>query len=153
MVDGVKSSLLPGRNTVGEFIMNNLALAALWVASGVMLAWPELSKLAGVGGQELGTLEATRLMNQGNVLVLDVRDEAEYAAGHLPRARHIPLKDLSTRVGEIAKFKAKPVLVTSKAGPRGATASRLLRQAGFTTVFQLRGGLPAWQQASLPLEK
>jgi rhodanese-related sulfurtransferase len=138
---------------VGEFIMNNLALAALWVASGVMLAWPELSKLAGGGAQELGTLEATRLMNQGNVLVLDVRDEAEYAAGHLPRARHIPLKDLSARVAEIAKFKAKPVLVTGKAGPRAGAAVRLLKQAGFTNVFQLRGGFPAWQQASLPLEK
>ena len=133
--------------------MNNLALAALWVASGVMLAWPELSKLAGAGGQELGTLEATRLMNQGNMLVLDVRDEAEYAAGHLPRARHIPLKDLATRVGEIAKFKAKPVLVTCKSGPRASAASRLLKQAGFTNVYQLRGGFPAWQQASLPLEK
>lgn len=133
--------------------MNNLALAALWVASGVMLAWPELSRLAGAGGQELGTLEATRLMNQGNVLVLDVRDDAEFAAGHLPRARHIPLKDLSTRVGEIAKFKSKPVLITSKPGPRAAAASRFLKQAGFANVFQLRGGFPAWQQASLPLEK
>ena len=133
--------------------MNNLALAALWIASGVMLAWPELSKLIGAGGQDLGTLEATRLMNQGNVLVLDVRDEAEYAAGHLPRARHIPLKDLSSRVGEIAKFKARPVLVTSKPGTRGGAACRFLKQAGFTNVFQLRGGFPAWQQASLPLEK
>jgi len=133
--------------------MNNLALAALWIASGVMLAWPELSKLAGGGAQDLGTLEATRLMNQGNVLVLDVRDEAEYAAGHLPRARHIPLKDLAARVAEISKFKAKPVLITGKPGPRSAAASRLLKQAGFSNVFQLRGGFPAWQQASLPLEK
>jgi rhodanese-related sulfurtransferase len=138
---------------VGDFIMNNLALAALWLASGAMLAWPEISRLVGAGAEQLGTLEATRLMNQGNVLVLDVRDEKEYAAGHLPKARHIPLKELPARAAEIAKFKAKPVLVTCKSGTRGAAACRFLKQAGFTNVFQLRGGFSAWQQASLPLEK
>ena len=60
---------------MGEFVMNNLALVALFVASGVMLFWPEIMKLAGAGGQEIGTLEATRLMNQGSTLVLDVRDQ------------------------------------------------------------------------------
>ena len=133
--------------------MNNLALVALFLASGVMLVWPELSTLVGVGGQEIGTLEATRLMNQGGLLVLDVRDEKDYAAGHLPKARHIPVKELSGRISEIAKYKAKPVIVTCRSGPRAAAACRLLKQSGFGTVYQLRGGLAAWQQASLPLEK
>lgn len=133
--------------------MNNLALVALFLASGAMLVWPELSRLVGAGGQEIGTLEATRLMNQGGVLVLDVRDEKEFAEGHLPKARHIPVRELSTRLAEIAKFKAKPVIVTCKSGPRAAAACRLLRQSGFATVYQLRGGLGAWQQASLPVEK
>lgn len=138
---------------MGEFITNNLALVALFLASGTMLVWPEISKLAGMGGQEIGTLDATRLMNQGGLLVLDVRDEKEFAAGHLPKARHIPAGELSGRLGEIAKFKAKPLIVTCKSGPRGAAAVRLLKQSGFTTVYQLRGGLAAWQQANLPLEK
>lgn len=138
---------------MGEFLMNNLALVALFLASGTMLLWPELSKVTGMGGQDIGTLEATRLMNQGGVLVLDVRDDKDYAAGHLPKARHIPLRDLAGRISEIAKFKAKPVIVTSPGGTRGSAACRLLKQQGFTTVYQLRGGLAAWQQASLPLEK
>jgi rhodanese-related sulfurtransferase len=138
---------------MGEFIMNNLALVALFLASGVMLVWPEIMKLAGGGGGELGTLEATRLMNQGMSLILDVRDEKEFAAGHLPRARHVPLKDLATRVGEIAKFKEKPVIVTDKAGMRAGAAARFLRGAGFKNVYQLKGGVHAWQQASLPVEK
>ena len=138
---------------MGEFIMNNLALVALFLASGVMLAWPEILKLAGGGGADLSTLEATRLMNQGTTLVLDTRDEKDYAAGHLPRARHIPLKDLATRVAEIAKFKEKPVIVTDKGGARAGAAARFLRGAGFKNVYQLKGGLAAWQQASLPVEK
>jgi rhodanese-related sulfurtransferase len=138
---------------MGEFIMQNLALVALFLASGAMLLWPEISKLSGAGGSEVGTLEATRLINQGPVLVLDVRDEKEFAAGHLPKARHIPLRDLTGRLGEISKFKDKPVIVTCKGGTRAGAACRFLRKSGLTKVFQLKGGVAAWQQASLPLEK
>ena len=133
--------------------MNNLALVALFVASGVMVLWPEISRLVGAGGQELGTLEATRLMNQAGTLVLDVREDKEFAEGHLPKARHIPLKELAARVGELAKFKSRPVIVTCKSGMRGGAACRLLKAQGFTSVYQLKGGIAAWQQASLPVEK
>ena len=138
---------------MGEFIFNNIALVALFVASGTMLVWPEISKLVGIGGVEIGTLEATRLMNQGTTLILDVRDEKDFAAGHVPRARHIPIRDLPGRLEEIAKFKAKPVILTDKSPARAASACRLLKQSGFTNVYQLKGGLGAWQQASLPIEK
>jgi rhodanese-related sulfurtransferase len=138
---------------MGDFILNNLALVALFLASGAMLFWPEISRLAGSGGAQLGTLEATRLMNQGTTLVLDVREGDDYAAGHLPRARHIPLAQLSNRLDEIGKYKEKTVLVTCKGGTRSGAASRLLRKAGFKNVYELRGGVNAWQQASLPVEK
>ena len=134
---------------VGEFILNNIGYVALWIGSGALLLWPEISRLAGASS-EIGTLDATRLMNQPSTLILDVRDGAEFASGHLPRARHIPLQELSKRIDEIGKYKDKPVLVTSKGGN---AALRSLRQAGFTTVYQLKGGLAAWQQASLPVEK
>ena len=96
---------------MGEFLLNNIALVALFLASGVMLLWPEIQRAMG-GSSEIGTLDATRLMNQGSTLILDVRDAADYAAGHLPRARHIPLAELSKRVDEIGKYKDKPVIVT-----------------------------------------
>ena len=137
-----------------QFLLEHWALVALFLASGTMLVWPELSKLTGGGGAQLGTLETTRLMNQGaNVLVLDVRDAAEYAAGHLPRARNVPLKDIASRAGEFAKYKSKPVIVTCRTGARSGAAVRALKAAGFEQVYQLKGGLAAWQQASLPLEK
>lgn len=138
---------------MGEFLLNNAALVALFLASGVMLLWPEISKLSGAGGAQIGTFEATRLMNQGPALVLDVRDEKEFAAGHLPKARHIPAKELPTRLAEIGKYKEKPVIVTERSGPRAGAASKLLRNSGFTQVFQLKGGVAAWQQASLPVER
>ena len=135
-----------------EFILNNIWLVAIFVASGAMLVWPELSRLMGASS-EIGTLEATQLMNQGSTLVLDVRDGNEFAAGHLPRARHIPLAELDKRVEEIGKYKERPVIVTCQSGMRSGRAGKLLRTAGFTTVYELKGGLAAWQQASLPVEK
>ena len=138
---------------MAEFVANNLLLVMLFLASGVMLVWPEVAKLMGVGGAEIGTLEATRLMNQGTTLVIDTGDEKQYAAGHLPKARHIPVRDLARRLDEIAKYKSRPVIVADRSGTRAAAACRLLRQSGFTSVYQLKGGISAWQQASLPVEK
>ena len=137
---------------MGDFIVNNLGLVALFLASGVMLFWPEIQRLA-IGGVQLGTLDVTRLMNQGGTLVLDIREAEDFATGHLPRARHIPMSQLSSRVEEIGKYKDKTVIVTCRTGARAGAASRLLKQAGFKNVFELRGGLNAWEQASLPVEK
>jgi rhodanese-related sulfurtransferase len=137
---------------VGEFLLQNWALVLIFLASGAMLAAPDLLRLAG-GAGDIGTLDATRLMNQGTTLVLDVRDAEHYASGHLPRSRHIPLGELSNRMGEIEKFKSRPVIVTCQKGVTSAKAARMLRHAGFTSVYSLKGGLAAWQQASLPVER
>jgi rhodanese-related sulfurtransferase len=137
---------------MGEFLLNNLALVGLFLASGALLIWPELMSFAG-GANSDGTLEATRLMNQPGALVLDVREASEFAAGHLPRARHIPLGELDSRVAEIAKFKDKPVVITCRSGARSGSACRKLKNAGFNNVYNLKGGLGAWQQASLPVER
>ena len=135
-----------------DFITSNWLLVSVFLASGVMLLWPELSRFAGASN-EVGTLEATRLMNQAGSLVLDVREGTEYAAGHLPRARHIPLEELSNRLGEIGKYKDKPVILTDRVGMRAGSAAKVLKGAGFSAVYALKGGLGAWQQASLPVEK
>jgi rhodanese-related sulfurtransferase len=133
--------------------MNNLALVAVFLASGAMLLWPEISRLAGASN-ELGTFEATRLINQGPHLVLDVGDAAEFATGHLPKARNIPIGELAGRLDEIGKYKDKPVLVVTAKGPaRAGAACRLLKRSGFANVYQLKGGTAAWEQASLPVEK
>jgi rhodanese-related sulfurtransferase len=137
---------------VGDFVVQHIGLVAVFVASGVMLVWPELSRLIG-GAGEIGTFEATRLMNQGSTLVLDVGDPNDYAAGHLPRARHIPARELQGRLEEIAKYKEKAVIVSARNAAHASAAVRALKRAGFKTVYQLKGGIAAWQQASLPVEK
>ena len=137
---------------MSEFISQNVMLVMLFIVSGIMVAWPSIAKLMG-GSREIGTLEATRLMNTGNALVLDIRDTGEFNGGRIPKSKNIPLAEIGKRVDEISKFKDKPVIVTCRTNNRASSAARLLKQNGFADVYQLAGGFGAWQQASLPVEK
>jgi rhodanese-related sulfurtransferase len=133
-----------------KFVGDNILLVATALFSGGMLLWPVLRR---DGGGSVSTLQATLLMNQPNALVLDVRDAAEYGKGHLLNARNIPLAELDVRASEVEKFKAKPVLLVCDTGQRSGKAAAALRRQGFKQAVSLGGGVGAWQQAGLPLEK
>jgi rhodanese-related sulfurtransferase len=130
----------------------HLVLFGTAVITGGMLVWPLVSRLIRPG-HEVSPVEAVQLINRRDAVVIDVRDAAEYASGHITNARHIPEAQLVERMKELAKFKARPIIVTCRAGGRAATAATVLRKHGFGEVFALRGGIAAWQQASMPLEK
>ena len=133
------------------FLQDNWMLVSLAVVSGGMLAWSFVgSKLSGI--EQADTLKATRLFND-DALILDVREDKEYAAGHIPKAKHIPLGSLSNRIKELDKHKNKPILVTCRSGQRSARACGMLKKAGFETVFNQAGGIIAWERANLPVDK
>ncbi len=117
-----------------------------------MLLWPMLVRGAG-GVVSVTPNAAVLLINRSNAVVLDVRDAAEFAGGHIADARHIPLAQLAERIKEIQKFKDKPILVNCQAGARSAKACDILRAHQFTQVHNLQGGLNAWVQAKLPIVK
>ncbi len=124
-------------------------LVSLVVVSGAMLIWSFIgAKLSGI--EQADTLKATRLYND-DALVLDVREDKEFAAGHIPKAKHIPLGQLAGRLNELDKFKNKPVLVTCRSGNRSARACGMLKKAGFETVYNHAGGIIAWERANLPV--
>ena len=132
-----------------QFLQDNWMLAALALISGAMLLWSFVGgKVSGV--EQADTLKATRLYND-DALVLDVREDKEYAAGHIPKAKHIPLGQLAGRLGELEKFKGKSILVTCRSGNRSAHACRTLKKAGFQTVYNQAGGIIAWERANLPV--
>ena len=134
-----------------KFVTEHIFLVAVAVASGAMLIWPVVRR--GAGGSSISTFQATLLINQQNALVLDVRDAAEYEKGHVLNARNLALGDLEARTGEIEKFKTRPVIVVCESGNRSNSAASALRKQGFGQVFSLNGGIGAWRQAGLPLEK
>ncbi|MBG7621831.1 rhodanese-like domain-containing protein [Herbaspirillum sp. AP02] len=130
-----------------KFIIDNIFLIALALVSGGALLVPYLQQR----GNKLSLLQATQMLNQGKVLVLDVRDPEQFAAGHLREARNIPLKELPQRIGELDKLKGRPVIVVCKNGTQANRAEGSLKKAGFTEVYGLHGGIDAWQGQGLPL--
>lgn len=136
-----------------EFLKQNVMLIGLAIGSGAMLLWPMLSRGGSSGAPNLTPNEAVMLMNRSNVLILDVRDDAEFADGHITGAKHIPLAALENRMKEIQKYKDKPVIINCQGGVRSSRACGILRKLEFTQLNNLQGGLNAWTQAKLPLVK
>ena len=92
-------------------------------------------------------VEAAAMLEDGAVL-LDVREAHEWRTGHAPKARHIPLGALPTRMRELPE---RRVLVTvCHSGMRSARAASLLARSG-REVVNLRGGMAAWRRAGLPM--
>lgn len=135
-----------------EFFRNNILLIGLALGSGIMLLLPVFKKGAG-GVPNLTTAEAINLINRSHAIVLDVRNDAEFANGHIVDAKHIPVDKLAERLNELTKYKDKPILVNCQRGMRSAKACDILRKAEFTQVHNLQGGLDAWLAAKLPVVK
>jgi len=135
-----------------EFIQKNIWLVMIAVASGAMLVWPLISKRF-LRGKELGVVQAVQLINRQDAVVVDVREPAEFKAGHIPNARNIPHGQIGDRLKELEKFKSKPILLSCATGQRSASACNVLQKAGFADVSSLSGGMNAWLQASMPVEK
>jgi len=136
-----------------EFITANALYIGLAVVSGLMLLWPVLTGSATDGGLNVSPAEAVLLMSRAKTLVLDVRDEAEFSAGHIQGAKHVPLADLEGRLKEFEKQKKKPVVVHCQRGVRSNQACKVLKNNGFEQVHQLNGGLDKWVEAKMPLVK
>ena len=135
-----------------EFIKDNVLLIGLALGSGIMLLFPGFGNKAG-GVPNLNTTEAVALINRNHALVVDVRDDAEFASGHIVDAKNIPLAQLESRLKELAKYKDKPLLVNCQRGARAAKACEILRKAEVKQVHNLQGGLNAWLEAKLPVVK
>jgi len=134
-----------------EFVRNNLLLFAVALVSGGMLLWPFVRRTT--GGPWVSTTQATHLINREEALVVDVREPNEFAAGHVLGAKNLPLARLDASGADLAKRKERPVIVYCDGGERSAKALAALKKHGFTRVANLSGGIAAWQQAGLPVEK
>jgi len=135
-----------------QFISNNLLPIITALLSGSMLLWSFFgNRFRGV--KEVDTTAALQLINHKNALVLDVREPGEYEAGHVLNSKLIPLGKLKERMGELEKYRDQSIVVVCRSGARSGTASYLLGRQGFTQVYNLAGGVLAWQKVNLPLEK
>lgn len=133
-----------------EFIGNHpLLMLAFAGTLGALLASEISRRLSGM--KAVDPVQATQLSNRENAIFLDIRDDGEYGGGHIPEAIHIPIRQLPDRIAELNKHKASPVIAYCRSGNRSNSAGGVLKKHGFENVYNLSGGIAAWQKASLPV--
>ncbi|MCK9511497.1 MAG: rhodanese-like domain-containing protein [Pigmentiphaga sp.] len=130
-----------------SFLLENIFIALVAVISGAMLAWPALSRTRGVKGIDIPT--ATRLVNQEHAVFVDVRPADDYAKGHIPQARNLPIDQIESRAQTLPKN--KPLIVVCADGRSAGRAVAHLQAKGFDKTVALTEGLNAWRKADLPL--
>ena len=96
--------------------------------------------------------QVIRLMNDG-ATVVDLRDAASFATGHISGARNVPGDQIIAGAEALRKLREKQIIVCDDKGVAGAAAVRSLTDQGFSRVFTLRGGLNAWRAEHLPLTR
>mgnify|MGYP002662048758 FL=1 len=134
-----------------KFLLDNWFLVALALASGAMLFIPGLRGRAAAAG--ISPSAAVTLINREKAQIVDICDKAEYDAGHLPNAKHIPLAELEAKLGSSVKNKTTPLILVCASGIRSAKAQAIAQKLGYDKAVSLQGGTAAWAAASFPLEK
>lgn len=134
-----------------SFIIENWALIAVALVSAGMLFWPSLT--AGGGAGSVSTAEAVQLINREKAAVVDVCSAAEFSAGHVRGAKHIPLGELEAKLAGAVKNKGTPVILVCASGARSRRAVSIARKLGYEKALSLAGGMGAWRAASLPVDK
>ena len=97
--------------------------------------------------------EASVLTSEKKAVIVDVREEDEWNAGHIAGAVHIPLKQLETRLPELQQYKDKTIITQCRSGKRSADALEVLKSAGFTNVYSMDGGIMAWSKDGLTMQQ
>lgn len=133
-----------------NFIIENWYLILLALASASMLLWPVL---AGGGAAGLSTADAVQLINRQKAVVVDVCGPEEYAEGHVTGAKNVPLAQLQERLPTVVKNKSVPIIMVCSRGARARRAAIMAKQIGYDNAQALAGGLGAWREANLPVEK
>jgi len=135
-----------------EFILHNWFLFLALIVIIALLAMNSIrAKL--LGFNELKPADAVRLINRVGPLLLDVREDSEFAQGYIAGAKHIPVGELDQRIAELDDWRDQDILIYCRAGQRSARAAAVLKRHGFTNLHKLDGGIMAWQSANLPLSR
>ena len=133
-----------------KFIIDNWYLFLVALASGSMLLWPVLKNAS---GGSLTPARAVQLINREKAVVIDVCEAEEFATGHVTGAKNVPVSQLEERLPTVVKNKALPVVLVCATGARANRAVAIAKKLGYDNAQAMAGGLKAWREASLPVEK
>lgn len=132
------------------FVQQNWILVLVAATSGALLLWPGIAAGTRSG---LTPDAAVQLMNREKAIVVDVSETEEFAAGHIAGARNVPVNDLQQRLPEVVKNKTVPLILVCATGARAQRCLATAKSLGYDKAVVLGGGLRAWKEANLPVEK
>ena len=135
---------------LGQFILNHWQLSLAFMIIFVLALGNELYSQK-KRAKELSTTAAIEMINNEQAIIIDIRDQPTFRAGHITDAVHASIEDFSQQ--RMDKYKTKPIILVCAKGLQSATLAAKLRTQGFTQPFVLSGGIAAWQAADLPLIK
>lgn len=117
------------------------------------LLFPPMLMKGGTPVKQLTPDEANQMIKEQDAIVLDVRNGGEIASGKVPHALNIPLGTLEARLFELEPYRNKPIIVNCQLGGRSLSACQILKNHGFTDIYNLKGGIAAWLQSNLPVQR
>jgi rhodanese-related sulfurtransferase len=136
---------------LSEFAANHIVLVSAFFVVLAMLVGTELRHRFGKV-RDIPPAEATRLINHENAVLVDMRNDKDYRDGHIVNAVHVPA-DKKEASDKLEKYRDRPLIVCCRSGNQSLRLCTELSKKGFASVYNLKGGLHAWQQAGLPLSK
>lgn len=133
-----------------SFLIDNWMLVLVALASGTGLVWQAFGK-GGTSG--IAPAQAVQLINREKAMLVDVCSAQEYATEHPVGAKNIPLDALAAQLVQAVKNKSTPVIFVCQAGSRSSRAAAQAVKLGYEKSYSIRGGLRAWREAQLPVER
>jgi rhodanese-related sulfurtransferase len=134
-----------------EFAGNHLALIAALVVVLSLLAQNFLADLGGKGS--VTPQQATELINRRDAIVVDVRPIADFSKSHVINAINIPASSLQKQLTQLEKHKGVPIILACRSGAQSSVVCKTLTKNGFEEVYNLKGGILAWESANLPVRR
>ena len=135
-----------------DFIQANIVLVAIFFVLLALVIGAEVQKLT-KSYHDVSPGEAVSLINREHAALLDLREDSELASGTIANAKHLAFSVLQQRLDDLDSFKNTPLVAFCASGVRAPAACRLLKKNGFAKVYNLKGGVAAWEQANMPLAK
>jgi rhodanese-related sulfurtransferase len=138
-----------------QFIEFSLRHWELWLAFlvilGLLLSLELHIKVT--GATPLSPQQAIFLMNREQAILLDVRDTNSFAKAHITTSINIPFSELATKVKQLDSYRERPIIINYNQGQAHYRITKLLKNAGFSRIYHLKGGIASWKSAALPLVK
>ncbi len=123
------------------------------LAAAIIIILVMITRKTSKGINNISVQNVTELLKENELLILDVRSNEEFSAGHLKESKNIPVQSLSLKIASLLDWKDKKVLVYCHSGGRSMAASQMLKKSGFTKIYNMAGGVSAWVGAGNKLIK